>query len=331
VEVRDAAKGSSLVDDNIEQRQTSLSQKIAALEQARAFYMPGFVPPTAGTDAEVAVDRISLHLPSSFKKTERQKHCSPELIKAETDIRIAAMADALEDLLRQLRARTFVRRFSARNIQGVRGGTRSRDSIAGISRRVDAAAAAYRRHRTAYKTLAGEGEWELTFKALTATDVRGLSEKALSEQELHERYRTTQLAAALAHVALNTPLLTPRDVPGVPDAYEDDDDIFDEEDEANDSILNSTQGGLADATAPGEGRRKISWIWVAGLALEDVKDPQLTDCMTCIFFSSSLADGVRVQHFEWNGLVLRLDPTDGGRKPSLQPRKCVEISRMQST
>jgi hypothetical protein len=131
------------VDDNIEQRQASLSQKIAALEQARAFYMPGFVPPAPATTTEVTVDHVSLHLPSLFKKAERQRHCSPELIKAETDIRLAAMANALEDLLRQLRARTFVRRFSARNIQGVRGGTRSRDSIAGISRRVDAAAAAY--------------------------------------------------------------------------------------------------------------------------------------------------------------------------------------------
>jgi hypothetical protein len=275
MEVRDATRGSSLVDDNIEQRQAALSQKMAALEQARAFYMPGFIPPVS--DADKPADVVSLYLPSSFKTlAERQKSCSPELIQAEMDIRFAAMADALEDLLRQLRARTFVRRFSIRNVKGQRGGTRSRDSIAGISRRVDAAASAYRRHRVAYKTLAGADKtgWEATFRSLSATDVRGLSEKALTEQELHERYRTTQLALALANIRATVPQLL-KDPTATSTIEDDDDDLLDGEEDAD--IMNSTHGGLADSTAPGEGRRSISWIWVAGLSIESVEDPQLSD------------------------------------------------------
>jgi hypothetical protein len=277
IEIRDASQGSSLVDDNIEQRQAALSQKMAAFEQVRAFYMPGFVPPVS--DADKPADKVSLYLPSSFKTlAERSKSCSPELIQAEMDIRFAAMADALEDLLRQLRARTFVRRFSIRNVKGQRGGTRSRDSIASISRRVDAAAAAYRRHRIAYKTLAGQDKdgWEATFRPLSATDVRGLSEKALTEQELHERYRTTQLALALANIRKTTPQLA-RDPATTSTTDNNDDDLDDNDTDADADIMNGTHGGLADSTAPGEGRRTISWIWVAGLSMENVNEPQLSD------------------------------------------------------
>jgi hypothetical protein len=283
VEIRDALRGTPLASDNVEQRRASLEAKIRIHEQARVFYMPDFVPPPS--DADVPVERVSLHLPSSLGSDKRKRFFPPALVQAERDIRLAAMADALEDLLRQLRARTFLQRFSARNIQGKRAGTRSRSSIAGITRRVDAAAAAYRRHRAAYKTLTGADRdgWERIFRPLTAADVRGLSEKAISDEELHERYRITELAKALAHVARTTS----QDAVEDPAPDEDDQpDMVDEPTLLDDDLMESSMGGLAEAVAPGEGTRKLSWIWVAGLQLEDVEDPQLTDGMSSLTTAS---------------------------------------------
>jgi hypothetical protein len=306
----------------VEQRRAALEAKIHVHEQARVFYMPDFVPPPS--DANVQVERVSLHLPSSLGSARRKQLCPPALVQAERDIRLAAMTDALEDLLRQLRTRTYLQRFSARNIQGKRAGTRSRSSIAGITRRVDAAAAAYHRHRTAYKALAGEDRrgWERIFRPLTAADVRGLSEKAISDEEVHERYRITELAKALEHVARTAS----KDV-GEEDAALGADDIPDEADESeflDDDLMESSMGGLAEAVAPGEGTRKLSWIWVAGLQLEDVEDPQLTDG------PSALADVCHYTDFVlkasgWSGLAQRPVPIAGPKRLSSPQRKCGAI------
>jgi hypothetical protein len=96
---------------------------------------------------------------------------------------------------------TFLLRYKAKQATGNRQNTRLRDSVSGVSRRIDTAAAGYRRHWIAYKALTGPGDWEKTFRPLTAQDVRGLSEKSVTEQELYKRYRCRKLADALATVA----------------------------------------------------------------------------------------------------------------------------------
>jgi hypothetical protein len=142
--VRSANKGTLLASDNIDQRRAALAAKLATHERARAFYMPGHVPSAPNPDEQA--ERAPLYLPSMLRAANRARHCRDGLVDAETEIRLASMSDALDDLLRHLQTRTFIQRFKARNVQGVQGNTRAQDSIAGVSRRVDAAATAYRRH-----------------------------------------------------------------------------------------------------------------------------------------------------------------------------------------
>jgi hypothetical protein len=288
LEVASAKSGSSLVNDNVEQRRKSLAAKLAAHEQARSFYMPGF--PSPPEDAGFAVEKTLLHLPSSLSTKDRARYCRDGLVDAERGLRYDSMGDALADLLRHLRTRTFILRHKAKQATGVRTGARLRDSVAGVSRRVDAAAAGYRRHRRAYKALQGSGPWEKMFKPLSAQDVRGLSERAVSEHEMMERYRAKALAEALASVFRSA---DPVDLPAlaagikaaasVHDSQADIPDDGEDEDKGDaeniEEIAPLAQAArlLAEKAVTGEGHRKISWIWVSSLQLEDVNDPQLTD------------------------------------------------------
>jgi hypothetical protein len=288
LEVASAKSGSSLVNDNAEQRRKSLFVKLAAHEQARSFYMPGF--PAPSEDAALAVEKTPLHLPSSLSTKSRARYCRDSLIDAERHLRYDAMGDALADLLRHLRTRTFILRHKAKQATGVRTGTRLRDSVAGVSRRVDAAAAGYRRHRRAYKALQGPGPWEKTYKPLSALDVRGLSERAVSEQEMHDRYRAKALAEALASVfrsanSADLPTLAAgvKAAASVHDAQAAIPDDHDDEDKGDVELIDEmapyAQAArlLAEKSVTGEGHRKVSWIWVSSLQLEDLNDPQLTD------------------------------------------------------
>jgi hypothetical protein len=294
LEVASAKSGSSLVNDNVEQRRKSLTAKLAAHEQARSFYMPGFASPVG--DAAFAAEKTPLHLPSSLSTKARARYCRDGVVDAERSLRDDAMGDALADLLRHLRTRTFILRHKAKQATGVRTGTRLRDSVAGVSRRVDAAAAGYQRHRRAYKALQGPGPWEKTYRPLSALDVQGLSEQAVSEQEMVDRYRAKALAEALASVFRSA---DPADLPtlaagvkaatAVHDAQTDIPDDGEDEDKGDaeniEEIAPLAQAArlLAEKAVTGEGHRKISWIWVSSLQLEDVNDPQLTDgAFTCL-------------------------------------------------
>jgi hypothetical protein len=296
VEIASAKQGSSLVADNIKQRAKTLSAKLVAHEQARSFYMPDYSAPVE--DAIAEVEKQPLRLPSSFvpghrdSNRNRNRICPPTLTEAETTLRHAALGDALADLIRHLRTRTFLLRYRAKSAEGVRQNTRIRDCVAGVSRRIDAAATGYRRHRNAYKSLVGGGDWEKTYRPLTAQDVRGLSEQAVKDSELEERYRTRVLTEALASVLrTGQPITTEaaaqllklreaeRKAEREREAEMEDEDEADGDMEGIDAMrpLAQSAKALADQLAPGEGRRKLSWIWTVGLRLDDVVDEQLTD------------------------------------------------------
>jgi hypothetical protein len=292
VEVQSASKGTALVTDNVKQRRAALEAKLTVHAQARAFYMPAFNPSrlASASAANPAPEKTSLHLPSSLSAQARERHCRAGLVEAETSLRLNAMGDALADLIRHLQARTFVLRFKVRNVSGVRANTRAQDGITGISRRVDASAAAYRRHRKAYKLLVGPAPtgWEVQYKPLTSTDVRGLSEKAVTAYELQERSRVVDLSKALAGVLESGSQVTPAQLLAAKAsadlarahaaaAADANDDDSDDDDDLGADPIEMASNRLAEAVAPGEGKRKVSWIWLAGLDREDLSDPQLSD------------------------------------------------------
>jgi hypothetical protein len=274
-EIAGAKEGKALVSDNIQQRTKTLTAKLAAHAEARAFYMPAFTAPPESS--KLGVEKMPLHLPSSLESDKRPRYCRTGLVDAERDIRLAALGDALADLTRHLRTRTFLLRYKAKQATGNRQNTRLRDSVAGVSRRVDAAAAGYRRHRMAYKSLVGAGDWEKTYRPLTAQDVRGLSEKGVTNQELQERYRCKKLAEALATVLASGYRGTSERVDHA--LEEDDDDEEEEDEEVEIARIDEVDAArkIAGPLGLGEGRRKLSWIWLTGLQIEDIVDDQLTD------------------------------------------------------
>jgi hypothetical protein len=217
-------------------------------------------------------------------------------LTSETKLQHAALGDTLADLIRHLRTRTFLLRYRAKSAEGVWQNTRIRDSIAGVSRRIDAAATGYRRHRMAYKCLVGAGDWEKTYRPLTAQDVRGLSEQAVKDSELKERYHTKVLTEALASVLRTGQLITTQAAANLLkirksqhnvglQAEREDNSKDKDEDKANGDMegidamrpLAQRAKALAKQVAPGKGRRKLLWIWTMGLRLKDVVDEQLTD------------------------------------------------------
>jgi hypothetical protein len=148
----------------------------------------------------------------------------------------------------------------------------------------------------AYKCLVGAGDWEKTYHPLTAQDVRGLSEQAVKDSELEERYRTKVLMEALASVLRTGQPITTQAAANLLkiresqrnvglQAEREDNSEDEDEDEADGNMegidamrpLAQSAKALAEQVAPGEGRRKLSWIWTMGLRLEDVVDEQLTD------------------------------------------------------
>jgi hypothetical protein len=184
--------------------------------------------------------------------------------------------------------------------------TQAQDSVAGVTRHVDAAAAGYRRHQRAYKQLRGPDPqgWQQTYRRLSATDVRGLSKKAIYDTKLEDRYRAKCLAEALATVirsskpsangnAMEVDNTLPsqghshaRAVPGNTHAAEvdndsdgeDDEETFKAEVEQADDVADIAEAcRLAGAEGVGEGKRKLSWIWVVGLKFENLKDNRLLD------------------------------------------------------
>jgi hypothetical protein len=178
---------------------------------------------------------------------------------------------------------------------------------------------------------------------LSAQDVRGLSKRAVSEQEMLDRYRAKALAEALASVfrsadPADLPTLT-ASVKAAAAAHDVQADIPDDvEDKGKgdakniDNIAPYAQAArlLAEKSVTGKGHRKISWIWVSSLQLEDVNDPQLTDGKSQLPVSCMILTAV-MKGFVWNGQELVHDEIAGWRRSSLIQRRCAAISSIART
>jgi hypothetical protein len=174
---------------------------------------------------------------------------------------------------------------------------------------------------------------------LTASDVQGLSEKAVTDHEVEERYRTKRLAEALASV-----LRTPKETPTVNgtaidegddrvgenngDAEDNGDnaDPLSEDEELNTIIAEIHEARrLAGAEGLGEGKRKLSWVWVAGLQFEDLNDSRLLGGSTSFAHMNTLCELTIDQDSVWSSQSQGLVVIDGWRKQSSRLRKCGEM------
>ena len=193
---------------------------------------------------------IPLFLPSAVALHDaRDEVCDRQLCNLEDRLRETQAKEALEDLRRHLRTRTFASKYKIKHAVGQRANTRARQWLATIERRAMSSAKLYRHARTALMELRGPGDWERTLKVLADDDVRSLNERVLTEQEKADR-------AALRRAA------------GMP----------------VEGVL-----GLAYESGPpiGEGRRTLSWIWLADGGSEDDNDPNTRESKWSMTFRPS--------------------------------------------
>lgn len=213
---------------HFQERRVAIRKKIQYIRELQVDYMPGLRsvllnPNILDDSPDILAEGVRLHLPSELSTSDRDRACAAGIADIEARVRHADASEALDDLRRNLRTRTFANKWRAKNISGQRMSTRSRALQHRIDVRVHAAKTRYRHSRQAYLLLMGPGEWEKTLKVLKDDDVRALNERALTEHEKEDRER---------RIATDTRV---------------DDD---------------SREGVVVAGAMGEGRRTLSWIWM---------------------------------------------------------------------
>ncbi|KAJ7030526.1 hypothetical protein C8F04DRAFT_1263825 [Mycena alexandri] len=190
---------------------------------------------------------MRLHLPSSLSAVTREEICIAGLVEEEERLREAQAVEGLHDLRRQLRTRTCVHQFKRKQTNGQWVYTKSQALQSGIEARVKAAASQYNRARAALLGLRGPGKWEEKFKVLKQSDIRGMNERTLNEEEKEEERRARALAGL------------PRD--------------GEEVDEFGDRVETTVLFNLET----GEGARQLSWLWYTGATGDTTEDGRLHD------------------------------------------------------
>lgn len=191
--------------------------------------MPGLqgildTDPSLCNPASAVAEKMAIYLPSSLNPSNQTSACIAGLVEVEDRLRLAHCTEALEDLRRHLRTRSFatkLRRHAAHS-QGTY--TRARALQDQIDGKVRAATVRYRAARKALLSLRGPGHWEEGLRELQDGDIRGLNERALTEREEEEQHRAHRLAGIEdSGLTINTVAVT--------------------------------------GVETGEGRRSLSWLW----------------------------------------------------------------------
>jgi len=141
-------------------------------------------------------ERIPLYLPSTFPAEKRSSICVASLPEIEDRLRFAQAHEALTKLRCQLMKRTCANRYKARNVSSQHHYTRFRTLQHHVESKIKAASRQYRTARVALLNLRGPGIWEQTLQEVHPSDVRGLSEKALIDEELEEAKKMRKMAGS---------------------------------------------------------------------------------------------------------------------------------------
>jgi hypothetical protein len=190
-------------------------------------FMPGLhthLTAQGMTDSVLQPEEMKIYLPSSIPGSDRPRVCIPGLPEIEDRLRFGQAHKSLSGLRWHLRTRIMARKLSDKNASSQRAYLRSRTLQDQVEARIRATQGRYNIARAALSALRGPGEWEKMLAILKPEDVRGISERSLTQQELDD-YRRTCLMAGLPEDA-NVPVVS-----------------FD------------------PRLALGEGQRSLSWIW----------------------------------------------------------------------
>ncbi|KAJ7884013.1 hypothetical protein B0H13DRAFT_1628846 [Mycena leptocephala] len=176
-------------------RKTALLKRINRFRRLQRTYMPDLVRFLTVPQRELWEDKtrgaetIKLFLPSELGEASRNNACAMGLGKVEEEMQLGELEVTLEQLRRTLQARGAMVYFRRRNITGQRALTRGQGVMCQITVRIHKAKLRYRYARNALLRLKGHGDWEKKYRALAEEDVRGVNERATSEEELAENDR----------------------------------------------------------------------------------------------------------------------------------------------
>lgn len=228
VDVKQKKSPTTLQLAKFQERRVAIRKKIQHFRELQATYMPGLRsilndPNVLDDSPDVSAECVRLYLPSELSSSNRVSACAVGIGSVEARIRHADASEALEDLRRYLRTRTYLNKWRIKNISGQHRTTRARALQHQVDVKVHAAQTRYRHSRRALMNLDGHGEWEKTLKELRDEDVRALNERALTEHEKQEREQRT----AAGH-----------------------------------RMTDDAREGVVVNGALGEGRRTLSWIWL---------------------------------------------------------------------
>lgn len=237
----------ALQSTSIVERRTVLLKRLTRFREIQQIYMPSVDAQVLAHESRsssttpVHIEDAKLFMPSELTSTQREEYCHEGIADTENRLRYAEAFDSLEDLRRQLRTRTYISRFKIKNVTGQKANTRARDKQSTIDASVKSSELRYCRARKALLALRGPGDWEETLKVLHPSDVRGLNERGLNDQEKEDE-RQVRVKAGLPA------------------------------DDFNDVRI------ISKPVAVGEGARRPSWLWYSSSTGEDMADPTMRAC-----------------------------------------------------
>ncbi|KAJ7932991.1 hypothetical protein B0H13DRAFT_1856601 [Mycena leptocephala] len=199
IDIKAAPSPTALQELDLVKRKTALLKKINRFRKLQRTYMPDLVRYMTAAQREMWDDKtrgpeaIKLFLPSELGAEARRQACENGLAQIEEEMREAELKETLEDLRQALRTRTLTDRFRHRNTTGQRALTRGQGILRQIKIRIHKAKLRYRYARNALVRLKGHGDWEKTYRVLEELDVRGVNERAVTEEEMAERERLREL------------------------------------------------------------------------------------------------------------------------------------------
>jgi transposase len=199
IDLKAVSNPSPLQELEFLKRRTALLKRINRFRKLQCTYMPELVRFMTTPQREIWNDKtrgaesVKLFLPSELSTASREKTCETGLDKIEEEMREAELKVALEDLRQALRARTATNRFRHRNTMGQKALMRGQGVLRQIDIRIMKAKLCYRYARNTLLRLRGHGVWEKVWNVLEDADVRGINERAATDEEEADRERLRRL------------------------------------------------------------------------------------------------------------------------------------------
>ncbi|KAJ3964320.1 hypothetical protein EV361DRAFT_70089 [Lentinula raphanica] len=231
------------------QRRTKLVRAIAKIRSLQAVYMPAAIQRLSTTEiVDTNAEDLPLIFPSDLSETERAVGCRAGLLAVEKKLRESQLSSSLDKLRNNLHIKSRLLTYRNTNVAHQARVTKSQALMARTQRQIDLSA---KRYQTAWKALANivGGEKNMAWHYLNDRDVcmmreeppQGNLRKRIGKRRREEEQEIQEQDWQKEQEHLNAQLL-----------------------ELEGTIQGRQMTELQRLRAAcGEGRRRVSWIWMA--------------------------------------------------------------------